>query len=536
MTQVTIHRHGSAPVDVTGYVEGVTVRNAVRAPWGSISLDLTVPAESPEVGGITVGDWVVVKDGELVLGWGIVPFQSHRTIGGATLNVSGRQVQAMSWLDFLGQVEVIKAPGRLSASAGTMYAPGDWQRVVAAAFRQLSGDLGASVQAMLGVVGRVRLPSSLGGGYVGSNVRVVYDQETADAYARNVTVDPVFGRLTTGFQTTVAGKGRALAMLLAGVSGDTRVVEMFPAFGTGGSFQRRVRDEVVGSRLTDDQLDPFGSVRRQLLRDAGFAPPEGDAVARPQRTRVVSEDAPSTQGGLGATPVLVHRMVPWRTKPLADWIEEDARPLFARLAEKTSLAGPLGNATAKRFSAATWPTSGHADFSADDVFSVSRSQGLDEDFNAVTLAFPNAPDSNVKWSEAIGLPIHVASMIERYGLRVFDAEWPFINAVDGDTELSHLTGLAWQLAQWYLGAGRFLRGTASVRYSPWFQHGNSFSVGMPGGDGVDGYADAVEHSVSIEGDGVTRTTSIEYSRGLDTVDGGDDGGSRNQPFIVVRSA
>jgi hypothetical protein len=522
MIRVTIHRHEVSPIDVTDRVESVSIRESVRAPWGSISLRLALPNKSPMFGGIAVGDWVVVTDeSDAALGWGIVPFQRHDDrANGPVIDNAGRTIEAVSWLDYLGQVDLLLANGR-SQTVGTMFNTVDWQKLVIESQRRVSGQLGEVMATMLRTVARILLPDSLGGEYVGDGVRVVHDDVTARAYAPRVTVDPVYGPSWGGFQTSMPSGGRALSVLLAGMAGDERLIEIFPARAAGGSFSR----ETTIQQASDDQLDPFGATRRKLLRDSGLAGPDLPRF----KTVTRNEQRPAVSRALGITPVLVYRHAPWRTTPLDAWQEE-------QVARFGIDAPSLELDTARRFERVTWPTAGHVDIPASRVYSATRTLGLADDYTAVTVGLPNDPDGDFKWLEPLGLPIFAASPLQRYGLRLLNVSWPFFGPGDGGSQ-SHLLGVAWQGAQWYLGGGRFSAGTVTMAHDGRVLPGESFSVGIGPDRRITGYANTVTQTYDVSGDSVGRQTSIDYSRGITTTsDSLSDQEQRERPFAPKGAA
>lgn len=479
MIRLRRHRHGKQSVDITDYAESFTARNSVRGPWGSVSARLVAPVT--RLGGIVArGDVLVVTDDdEGPLGWGIVPSVSQAHTGGDAITMRDRDVQAISWLDYLGEVEVVKALGRSSKSVGTLFNIDDWWQATAASLSKLTGDVGPVVAAVVRVLARVRMPETLGGSLYGEEVRVVYDTETAHGFQYEITTDPVLGPSTGGFQTTMPSGGQALSMLMASVGGDSRMVEMFPTFVPA----------------------PAGA------RKGG------------------------TADALGALPILVHRLVPWRHEPLDEW-ERKFKTYAYRNAAFGDTPALIGAATAAKFADVTWPTARHHRFKRDTIFRVDRSESSGADYNAATVGFPNVPDSPTRFQESAGLPIIVPEAVDRYGLRVFDAQWPFYTHVDG-SQTNYLNGLAWQGAQWHLGGGRFQSGSVSAKYTPKAMHGESFTVPMPEGLYLEAYADAVTHSVSVSGDTISRDTTVQFSRGVVAEPGGH-ADVRSTPFPELR--
>lgn len=522
MIRVDLHRHGEEPLDITSRVESLSVRNAVTAPWGSISVQLVVPNNHPWFGGIRRGDWLVVTDPRVgALGWGIIPDLQHTDSadGLGIIDNASRSLRAISWLDYLGMVDVAFAYERRGRSVGTMFNVRDWSRVVVRSRQRITGQIGPIVESLVDSLALLRLPSSMGGKLIGEDVRVIFNEDTARAFGPDISVDPVVGPSIGGLQTTMTGPGRALALLLAAVGGDQHMVELFPTLSSPGTFERTKHVEYV----TEDQLDPFGALRRSLVAKVG------NNRAQPMKFRVESQatrrQRPAASGVLGGTPSLVYRMPPWRTQALEPWVSDVGAKLGAS-------SGWMTGETAERFSAVTWPSKRHFVLPADRVLRVGRRENIQNDYNAITIGLPNAPDQP-RWVEEWGLPIHAPFAIDRYGLRLLNVEWPFF--VPGDREFtSHMRAVAWQAAQWYLGHGRFTAGTVEALYDPWCRPGESFRAGFGPDRDLEAYADAVTHSFASEGDAVVRTTSIEYSRGL-TESTGNTSGRREQPYASFPS-
>lgn len=481
MIRIKRHRHGAHAIDITDYVETVSARNAVRQPWGSISLTMVAPMA--RLGGIAArGDVLVVNDGDdVVLGWGIVPSQSQRHVAGPPLSLRDRDVMAVSWLDYLADVEVVRALGR-NETVGTMFNMNDWARVLEASLSRLSGDIGPTAAAVVKALARVKIPETLGGGVYGEQVRVVYNAETADGFESEITLDPVLGPSIGGFQTSMPLGGMVLAMVLASIGGDPRIIEMYPT--------------------------------------TVWSPSSGGDIT----------------SALGARPILVHRLVPWRHEPVVDWELKFQRYAY-RNAPFGSLPAIMDDATAQRFNAITWPTARHFAIKQSDIYMVSRSEATSADYNAVTVGFPNAPDSEVRFQEESGLPVIVPEAVDRYGLRLFDIQWPFYTNTDAVGGLSadtrYINGLAWQGAQWYLGAGRFQSGNVNARYAPRAMPGESFSAQLPGGFTLEAYADAVTHTATVTGSEVGHETSVDFSRGV-VAEPGMHAEVRSTPFEELR--
>lgn len=469
---VTVHDHDRGAVDITDAVQSVDITEQVHQPWGSVVLTLRTPWKSRQHAVAENGSWVVVSNGGVALGWGIVDSSAagmRRDARGEARSEPGR-VNVRNWLDYMSRQSIIVQAGG-GDGVGTRFGPREWAQIVKASALRGQGEIGRALAIVFANLARLRLPESLGGGILSEEIPVIFDEATRRAVAPDITVDPVYGPTPMrAIEKPAFGQLNVLSVLTKGTAGDQRMVELMPSVSRGG--------------LTSGLGEKLG----------------------------------------GLSPVLVHRMRPWRSHPLSD------------LAFHLGLQ-PVGGDLGQRFDRQTWPTRRAFRIPRGLVAGWSGTQTMRDHYTAVTVGLPSAPDSPAKWMRRAGLPLVFDAGVERYGLRVLDIDWPWFTteAASQASVMDILRLVAAQGAQWWAGAGRFMEGAIRCHRIVGAWAGESFRADLVGWRRLTGYAHTVEHSLRRQrGGGWSESTTVSYGRGLVTSQDGDDLEFRRAPFVGAR--
>lgn len=494
-------------------------------------------------------------------------------------------ITAVGWFDFLGRVRVQKAPG--GQTVGTLLAPGSWDEIFKALAdtAQVSEttpggetrrrDIGASLDKLLEVVGAVDLPPSLGGsdtvekvvpdrgnidrgvsdatlmaqGFtkvvtrkarLGDRISVVHDADTRDNYAPNLPVDPVPGWTIRGLQAYGQSRATAQQLIMGTFGGDANMIEIFPSLEEPGAVDppaapRGVLWQRTESTDTSPALDE--SIRRSESRVGKLtfgalkslapekSPKEGTAgggVGKVDK-KIAPKFANSTAKALGANPVLVYRMRPWRDVELSEHVQH--RDVVARTLSPLDLDDDV-------FQGITWRGNRGSirSYQASDGIEIDWLQDDAQHVNTVTVGLPTQPDSEIKWLGRSGLPLVSPQLVRRKGLRVYEPDWPFFPPLqDDDTGfMASIATVAAQASQFMGAADRFSAGTISMRYDGTLRPGMCIDIDLPlidAGIVFRAYVERVDHTIAAGEKGtITARTKVTYSRGLFGEAAGSRGG------------
>lgn len=544
-------------------------------PWEGVHMSLRRAPSRSRAGVIRLGDWLVIRKNEGLRALVVVTGAGHSQTSGelGRLDAGAWQVDASGWFDHFAHMEVAIAHGRMGPAIGTFFPLGAWQRflrnaVDAATYRFP----GRSLAQAVGILGRLRLPPSLGDGFIGDEIRVVYDDATRQLFAPDVTADPIRGPTLAGLRSGVPGPTSALNFILGTYGADPRLVELFPRLVPVDTGERESAEPEVSEFVSDTgevivmvpatpadwlreaHLDVQAHIR-ELQEAGGELPVEfqeydeagdgagwlGDPRAMWDRFHDVISFLPpwevleakakeQSPGILGRRLVLAYRLRPWRTQGLRSWMNDEL-PRARRLLTKD-------------YDDTTWPTRGAVVYPDASVQYFTASLALEDEFTAVTVGLPTHPDAPTRFWEKLGLPIIHAGAVERLGCKILSVNWPFF--VPGDestreesggfalgTRLEGLYGIAALASHFWLGAGRFLRGQISLREpSVEVSPGETVSIRGVGTFGwLVGYAERVTETWTAEAGGrFRREQTIDYSRGVVTEDGVDYRRARVVPF------
>ena len=529
-TFVELHTQAGARVDLTPWCQSCNWTLSVSEPWTQIDVTMILPWAQREIAP-KAGDWVVIHDlSAKTLAWGMVDYAPSPGIEGAPQGVrSSRQItfRAISWLQLIARAQVFASPYAIAAinrSIGSYFTADDWNsRVMTLADTVVNGELGLGLRSAVSVMLNLRLPPTLGGGLLGEAIRVVYDNATAaDAQVPWLQCDPVRGPRLMG------------------------VDSFYPA-------STNLLDILTGMFRPDGQMIEFWETLAPLKRESQ-----------------------ATRDALGAVPVLVYRIRPWRKEPLGDFLARDkaARapqtqvslsPLQRLIAgveqgaAQAAGAPPQGNVPdpdatlVATYSAPTWvPSKGnYFEVDRDGIDFPTPSRADSERVNTVTLGLPTQADSPVRfWSQA-GLPFMDASSVERYGARLFQPNWPYFppsatkslansplnnaassalaNAIaqgvgqsQSDVDAVSLVGYIYTVAglaaMMFLNRERFYRGTftTGTLQDGAVHIGVPVTIKLPPGFTFVAYTESIGHHVTFNGPNgaCNGYMSITYSRGL----------------------
>jgi len=419
------------------------------------------------------GDFAVLRDARgKAWSWGrvsLVRSTTKRDPRGA-LTSAPYSVAVQGWFDFLGRTKMHVFETQSRPSEGTMFSIIEWSQICATLNGLHKTSAGAMLQYMVRQLLRIKLPESLGGGWLYDNIPVVHDATTAALYAPEFSdIEPVnYGDLMptmtlTAFEQRSTDIGSLLASMFVP---EPMLIEMFPYLSPLGAT-----------------AVPFGGTPAQT----GTSGVSGPAAPVP------GSDALSNI--LGARPVIVYRMKPFRANPLYSaavskiaYSDEDPEyGLFSEhasvysTARKSSLMAAriaARNATTKAlleqkyFSQITMNPETIVPLPYHFVTSITRQRSDADRVNASSInAVPPDASSSVSIGafEPAALPITQKDQIEKHGLRLRIPTWPMYapsGAVTLAADLvSYYRSVAAQVMQFYETGHLYETGTMSLHFT-----------------------------------------------------------------------
>lgn len=558
-------------------------RQSVTAPYESITLTVKgSPTQRP----VTFGDWVVLRHTATTpaVAFGIVVgVNNTQSVSQAGVpDLKTWSVSCVGWLDLLGRTDFQVAYGLRTkqdastngSGAGTLFDPSEVTKIaeIVADARASSanaldlvkrafGEQSSTYRNLFQVFGtydvpgtalawfvllsaRLTLPQSLGGQTIGQSVGVAHNDDTMQAlagagqYDRSgapaYVMDPVPSRSMPNLASLFAST-KMLALMRSTWGGDENLIEMFPVLLDPPS-------SLAGVPAPEAAPDPTGSsglLYRGKTQDA--APSSFQGLVEPDLERVSPPTAGSAllaglAGVLGRNPVLMYRLKPWRTQPLADWARGvAAHPGLTYLPASSVNIGKMATAVSDYvgatgiFSRITWSASQAQTFSAArETVRLQQSSSDDDAPNVFTTEWPGL-GSPAGYLAAVGLPI-VMTFSSLIGSKLYQATWPFMRdqakraaaeqsvpagQLPPDSMANEAVTVAAQAAQW-LGfrALSMMRGGFEAAYRPDVLPGKVTAVQWPDGTTLTCYADAVEHTLTMTGGRFTARTAVSFSRGL----------------------
>lgn len=587
-------------VDVTRYVTQLTWMHSTRSPWESITVDLCVPWEEWQrvlpgpVQGVrngyryrhpSSGFWVVIRhynadmqdDPAYGSGWPAVAWGWCKRLDGGIKVVSQQgaeggapgmlvtkhvRLQAVSWIHMLNMSRIVITP-----SDQSVVTPGFWYNLKAWADKidqivenGLNGTSPGELLEKLWIdqeaegLCHMMLPNSLASGIgrsvaepllVKDQIPVIWDRATCAQYAPQRLPQHIWvpGSAFNAFGNTLP-RGTLWQWIRQTFAVDERVVELFPVL----SYPSK-RRAVPGRNAPPFEDDPSGSTI-SIVPETG-SPGEANMTALGK--------------ALGAQPALMYRLKPMLLAPLTQTegtkirrqraqnnpaLSDDDRE---RLYEQVPFAQRVAQATGKFTSygqQAIEPSdlteSNWYSFDLGEITEFDCQWDEDNRVNAVYVKTPLQPTTQMELHGLLGVPVISERDVRKYGLRMYDVEWPFLpsggteaeaNDQEGFTLTEQLTALIDLFyailgsddESYNFGTGRLV----SKQYKPWIKAGNwvtgelpewerveveGAGLGLLGGDGVTSgftaYAHTVVHSVTVQPNGgaILRETSIEFER------------------------
>ena len=496
------------------------------------------------------GDWLVVRlaDGAPAVFWGMAITGSTGIAPGMEGNWT---INAIGWFDVLAKADLIVSMfigpedevGTLfTALAGSKIAGPGVGPAQRGFLNGLIGEGWASAAAALGSflrrVSLIELPTSLGGGTIGSSIGVIYDQATAEAYAGSGTaerkgqrgrrVESIPGGVNlSDIQPLLFGSAKVAGFAQGTWGIDPVLGEMFPSLEDFGTL--------ADNNSSDDPT--MAELWRAAAKSSGAGTPDSSPL-RYSRGRNSPDDPAvpvpppqaATVGGIagvgqkiGRNPVLIYRMRPWRATPIMQWANRLATqdPRFAPI---QSAVKRVSAAAGSPFDAITWDPSRAVRLSSSDGARLNLSNDDGALASIFTIPWPGTDGPPVWWRN-IGLPFIDSKAARQFGARQYSFTWPFFRSfqgVDGPTE-STLADTAVLIAaqgtQFAIRSTRFQGGTIEcASFRPDVRIGEPVAYRTDEGPTLTGYVESTTNTVEIAGDGsgqIRRArTSLTVSRAL----------------------
>lgn len=549
---IEIHRHGAGKQPVA------TLRATdfayVHSTAGGSNFNVTAKDYlAQHFNSVRVGDWAVVRrSGATAVAFGHVDTVSGgvQVKSGAVVATKPLRVGCSSWFNFLGKSRLY-VPLGFSDTVGTSMSVSDWSLAAAAVFTEYAtGSIGVALARLHKLIGRVRLPESLGGEFLGDAIPIVHDSETQARWAPQRVIDPVnvangiMGGLNFAFQDSSIQE-----LYYGSFVPDPRLIEMFPSL------------EVAPEQADSSQ---------------GWAGTGPEYLPLPALARI-----------LGVTPVLIYRLRPWRARPLIEAVDaldydinpdaiadvplrqqaapnmstaagdqhvvadpalEGAAQLRAiaqgqtRLAEsltwkyrQLNLLGEFQNGKPPLFSEVTWDTRRAIEIPASIIDDIDLNWDDERRVNEVAINLSTDPGTGAEAIRSMGLPLVNEESVINHGTRLAKPVWPFVLPRLGDNNwIPYMRSVACQLMQFQQAAHLMANGTISIRWpdaevldesgGQTTLHtqlpalvGEMVSVALEGLDQpLFAYVESVSHRAAVQPATGTETAGavITFSRGL----------------------
>jgi hypothetical protein len=471
---------GAPLIEMQDRLQAVAVTKDISGKE-DIQLSMLGSFEEPQYA-FTPGDFISLQDQtDAAWSWGrvsVVRSTLKRDIAGS-LTHAPYAVMVQGWYDFLSRSKVhVMDPAASRTTVGTMFNFGDWQQIGADLKKMYGQPAGLILQYMMRKVARIKLPASLGGGWFSDEIPIVYDRATALRYAPEFEdIEPVsFGSLMPQLSSAFANtRSSDVGSLIANMFlFETSLVELIPYMSTGGQ----------GTLVPTTNPQPTQAET-----------PEGRAEQAQveYEQRYVGGRTPLGRI-LGAQPVLVYRIKPFRADPLylsavskIHYRPEDVEvgyldrelALYDETTRRSLLAARAqarGDTTVKLFDQGMF---GQTTFNPPSIVplpysyitSVSRQRSDTERLNASSInAVPPAQPggTTITSIDYLGLPVAIDNQIEEHGLRLRIAKW---HMYPEDSEMTspevgtYYRAVAAQVMQFYEKAHLYETGSMSLHFT-----------------------------------------------------------------------
>lgn len=546
------HRHGAAEIDLTRYIQTVKYVRS-RDITTSEGLEVTLKASLLEATYLVrPGNWLVLRDYSghaLTFGY-VVDVQAGITRGANNALVTDLiKVSTISWFELITRAHVY-APLGDAQSVGAFLSLSDlYQSVFPVAQAYMIGKIGASLQALIQQLGKIRLPETMGGEYIGDAIPVVYDEATRLAYAPGRVVEEA---ATTGGPLTAFSLGAMEAglgeMIQNAYLPDRNLIEMFCSL--------EPMDGGTPDNTSAGQSQAPGSVTlagdSRLAKMLGMRPV---VIYRtpPWRTRPLWKSVAATRGFRGADDPMLDQMVgmllaKFGVEPPpaseASPLDESADKMSQqRYNDQANIARHLDFLKAV-YKDITWDYARAIPLYPEMVRSFKLHWSDTARVNLTTIAYASDGKTGIEAGDSAGLPIKWDNSVMNYGPRIARPVWPFTLTIAGDVEAKFTQGTpsgdgysvsiadflraqALQLMQFVQNAHLMATGTIRLNYTDATNvELRSHVLDLPAGEIVKlathdvfdifyAYVDSVEHNYRSSDTGIdSADTTVTYSRGL----------------------
>lgn len=570
---LTCHRHGAAEVDITPHIQTIRYsrsRDVTASEGLVVTLKMSVVEATYKV---RPGNWLVLRtlDGRALSFGYVTDVDAGLSRGQNRALVSDLvKVTTISWYELITRAHVYSPVGD-TTSVGAFFSLSDYSAAIAPIIQVYTiGQIGHSLQQLFRSLGRIKLPESLGGEYLGDAVPVVYNEATRVAYAPDRIVEEV---ATTGGPATTFSIGATESGLGEMIQGayqpDRTLIEMFCSL-------EPMPGEVGLPTLTAAQAiaTAVGNIASAIVTTAAqAAAPAGPSVSSGVVAVTPEYKDSKLAQILGMRPVLIYRTTPWRTRPLHKslvaskgykgvddaYLDELVGSILARFGvvpppdpiadqhrrDQEELKGKVSNQIEMLkalYSAVTWDYARALAIYPEMIRSMKMRWSDAARVNMTTIAYATAGTTGVEASEAAGLPILYEDSVRNYGPRIARPTWPFVMIGSLEAGMSTAAGnpngytatigdflraQAAQLMQFLQNAHLMATGTISLNYTDAFDANlqervlylpQAEIIKVALNDSLDifyAYVDGVTHEYNSTDEGVDlASTTVSYSRGL----------------------
>lgn len=532
-----VHSHYAKPLDITDRVIAGAWSRSTMPPYDSASFMFKLSAK--EIGTlINVGDWVVVHDPTgVAYSFSYVEKVNYTTEadnkGGVSLKGSA---SCISWAQLMAKPTIYVPLGGVE-SVGTIYNTTDWAQVVFFFANEYiaSDPLGRALQKFHSRVATIKLPDSLGGGTIGSDIPVVYDDETVALYAPNRVIDPIvtssgsIGMTGANFFTTSAYE-HYYRMWVP----EPAMIELYPSLEPiGGSADPSPLAAVLNARpVLVYTLKPWRSEPLEISQTTNPAMIARDSIVNGMRGALQPSGLSASgqvagaavrgilaSGGTSNTERQVQPVTTELDTPVADRPLYSAADIYSRITRDPVLMKII-------------PT--------DAVRGLELGYSDSERINVTTISLAPGNVNGIEALKNTGLPIINKQAVINHGARVFKPKWNFMPAIFSKDQYTgtvndYLYAVAAQAMQFYANNHRLATGTlvtdpldstvvsrSSKESTVFNDHryvdlnaGEWFRVKLrPGLDEFSGYVIGMQTSWSAAPNGsVAMKTTISFCRG-----------------------
>lgn len=512
---VRMYRHGyTKPLPLNNdNITRISWQQGTSSPYESLSISLNYRRSSAGNDFVLprVNDWIVVwlatseqvdaGNASARMMASVTTVNKSMVVSKAGSMIVQLEVAAAGWYDLLARNTIHVSPAAKKSRRATLFNSEYWAEKISLPILSTltASNPGKVLQKVMIPLMLQLFPKSMSGDAgaertYANTAWVVHNNTRAAKYTYARSVEAVPGNKINGFESTAGPMGSSVQATIQGTfGGDPNLIELFPSLEPAVGTQRIAK--IPGGKNDVSKM-------------------------------------------IGALPVLIYRIRPWRAESLKKFAQR-------------VLGGSVARNVLPDFNSTTWEGDDGEDrcpvVDRDAVRAVNVTYSSADDLNVVTADIPSG-DGTFAWIYDNGLPFtsprkfnpepnafpvsdfYKYDLLKAHGVHAYEPNYPFLPHFGDSTSSSlkkTLVTICALGAQHMYYASRFGSGTITCAYSPQVRHGQPVRVQLPlGNHAVEprstaspseavAYVESVAHQFSVSANGITTaTTTIKVSRYL----------------------